>query len=248
MVYDIITFNGEVEMLEIRMQILASYVDKFVIVEATETFSRQPKELTYKPEIYKQWQDKIIYHVIDDFTDEKVLEMARNSSNTGNGEIHWVYEFYQKEKIKDALIGLNDEDICFVSDVDEIWNPEVLGIFIDDHVYKPLQNLCYIYYLNQRTTEDWTYFTGTIITRYKNIKNACLNHLRTHSKNNYRFIENGGWHFNSLGGKDRKIDAFKHPVYTVDYMESREKGLHIDESDIPQYLKDNKEKYKHLFL
>lgn len=249
MVYDIITFNGELEMLEIRLQILAPYVDKFIIVEATQTFSGKEKELSFDKyrNRFKEWGHKIIYHVLNDFTDMELYKMAKNSSNTGDGESYWMMEFIQKEMIKDALIGLDDEDICFISDADEIWNPEILPFVQGDDVYKPKQDLTYIYYLNQRTEEDWTYFTGTIVTKYKNIKDVCLNHLRTHSKNTYTFIENGGWHFNALGGMEKKLESFKHPVYTKEYMHSREKGVRIDETGLPIYLLQNKEKYTHLW-
>lgn len=243
MVYDIVSYNGEQEMLDIRIQILSPYVDRFIVVEADTTFSGVLKTLTYK-----NTNPKVTYHVISSEMDDKqTVKMAILSSNTGAGEHYWVREFVQKEKIKDALIGLHDEDICFVSDVDEIWNPEILPLVQGDDVYKPKQDLTYIYYLNQRTKEDWTYFTGTIVTKYKNIKNECLNHLRTHSKNTYTFIENGGWHFNALGGMDKKIEAFKHPVYTADYMKSRENGARIDETGLPEYLLQNKGKYKHLW-
>lgn len=248
-IIDVITFNGELDTLELRLNILSDVVDKFVIVEATETFSRKQKELTFleNRDRFLPWLHKIKYYVIDDFTDKEVLNMALLSDNTGNKETHWVYEFYQKEKIKDALKGLHDEDIVFVSDCDEIWSPEIASFPFEDEVYKPKQDLTYIYYLNQRTSENWTYFTGTIVTKYKNIKNACLNHLRTHSKNNYTFIENGGWHFNAIGGVEKKIDSFKHPVYTPEYMKTRERGLRIDETGLPEHIINNREKYKHLF-
>ena len=236
-------------MLEIRLQLLSHVVDKFVLVEATKTFSGYDKPLYYQENKarFAQWEDIIQHHIVDELRPE-LIEMARESSNTGKGESHWVIEFAQKEALKDALVELDDEDIVFVSDVDEVWNPTILtDYFIDDFVYKPRQNLCYITYLNQRTNEDWTYFTGTIVTRYKNIKNECLNHLRTHSKNTYHFIENGGWHFNALGGVDNKIAAFKHPVYTKEYMQGRQLGLHVDETQLPEYLLQNKEKYKHLW-
>ena len=233
-------------MLEIRLNLLNDHVDYFVLIEATKTFSGFDKPLYYleNKERFAQFNHKIKHYIIDDYNDEDVLNMAKNSPNTGAGESHWVMEFYQKEKIKEALIDLDDGDICYVSDVDEIWKPVEVG----EGVYKPKQDLCYIYYLNQRTNENWAYFTGTIVTKYKNIKDACLNHLRTHGRNDYIFIENGGWHFNALGGADKKIEAFKHPIYTPEYMKSREKGLRVDESDLPQYLLDNKEKYKHLFI
>lgn len=250
MVIDCFTFNGEFEMLEIRLQILSQYVDKFIIIEATKTFSGIPKPLYYQQnsDLFKQWHNKIEYFIIDDYSNEEVLEMGRKSSNVTFEHECWLNEFYQKEMIQRALENLNEEDIVFVSDVDEIWNPDILPMVQGDYVYKPKQDLTYIYYLNQRTSENWTYFTGTIVTKYKNIKNVCLNHLRTHSKNTYTFIDNGGWHFNALGGMEKKIDSFKHPIYTQGYMKTREKGARIDDTELPAYLLENKDKYKHLFI
>jgi hypothetical protein len=177
--------------------------------------------------------------------------MASESDNVTREHICWLKEFYQKELIKDAITHLNDNDICFVSDVDEIWNYNVDYSIIDDRIYKPMISNCYINYLNVKTSEEWTPisnpFTGTIVTRYHNIKNSCLNHLRTLRKTTYVFIENGGWHFNALGGIDKKIKDFQHPMYSIANMEARQIGSHINESDLPEYVLQNKEKYKHLF-
>jgi len=130
-----------------------------------------------------------------------------------------------------------------------VWN-YTLNFEIKDEIYKPKINKCYINYLNYRTGEDYTFFTGPIVTRYKNIKNECLNHLRTlrKMKNRYVFLDEGGWHFNALGGIQKKITSFRHPVYTEDYMQQRTQGGWRDEEFLPEYILKNKEKYKHLFL
>ena len=110
---------------------------------------------------------------------------------------------------------------------------------------------CYINFLNVKTDEKWSPetnpFTGPIVSRYRNIKHNCLNHLRTLRKTQYVYLQNGGWHFNALGGIQKKILDFKHPVYTIDYMKGREKGARIDENDLPEYLVENRNLYKHLF-
>lgn len=257
-IYDIFSFNNELEMLDIRLNVLNDYVDYFVIIEATETFSGVPKPLYYEQnkEMFSKFHDKIIHYVVNDTPkgfvdadcDQEALTLACNSDNVTRESLVWLKEFYQKEVIKKAISGLNDDDICYISDVDEIWNYK-LDFEIKDSIYKPMINLCYINYLNVRTNENWTYFTGPIVTRYANIKNECLNHLRTQRKMTgvYVYIENGGWHFNALGGIQKKIDAFKHPIYTNGYMLSRENGSRIDETDLPEYLTENKEKYKELF-
>jgi hypothetical protein len=153
--------------------------------------------------------------------------------------------------MKNALIHLDDDDICFVSDIDEIWNFNIFSNYeFGDEIYKPKINWCYINYLNVRTSEDWTFFTGTIITKYKNIKNGILNHMKPawRTEINRIFIDDGGWHFNSLGGIEKKVTEYKHPVNTLDYMRTREKDCRIEETYLPRYILDNKEKYKNLFL
>jgi len=248
-VIDLFYLNNELDLLEVRLNILGSFVDKFVIVEAPLTFSGVPKPLYYleNKERFAKWSDKIVHCVVEE-GDKEIMKQAYLSPNTGNGEDYWLREFYQKEYAKKALTFCKDYDLVFISDVDEIWNP-LFRKFIDfKSVYKPKQ-LPYLYYFNQRTDEDWLGWTGTIFTRYKVIKDSCINHLRTDSMTDYIVIENSGWHFNSIGGKEQKKEAFKHPVYENESeWKRREVNLHIDESDLPKYLINNKEVWKRLFL
>lgn len=265
MIYDIFSFNNELDMLELRLNILDPHVDKFVLVEADKTFSGVNKPLYYEEnkERFAKFHDKIIHYKVldspqsfdDPNCDQEILQMALNSDNVTRDHICWLIEFYQKESIKKALVELEDNDICVVSDIDEVWNHELnfdYGIYGRSKILKPKINNCYIEYLNVRTNENWTYFTGPIVCQYPMISNNCLNHLRTQHKMNhiYTFLEDGGWHFNALGGSDKKIQDFQHPVYHKDYMERRKSGWRVDETGIPQYILDNKEelKKKGLFL
>lgn len=246
MVIDAFYFLNELDTLEIRLNILDPYVDRFILVEARETFSGVPKPLYYleNKERFASWNHKIQHYIAEP---EQFIEMAKASPNTGAGEHYWIMEFAQKESLQNALKGLDDEDIVFISDVDEIWNPKMV-IGKASLIYKPKQ-LPYMYYLNQRTDEDWLGWTGTIYTQYKNIKDACINHLRTDSMTWLITREEGGWHFNSLGGQDKKREAFKHPIYENDYeWKRREINMRIDEGDLPEYLLANKDKWKRLFL
>lgn len=265
MVYDIFTFCYELELLELRLNILNDYVDKFVIIEATETFMGESKRLYFQENKHRfdKWKHKIIHYVIDDYPNDKELyEMAKRSPNVGAGEHWWVREFYQKESIKKALVGLNDDDVCYVSDIDEIWRPNLNIDFTQADMFRPRQT-SYLYYLNNRT-DGIDLWTGTIVVRYKTIKESCLNHLRTRSMTQYKVIENGGWHYEAFGGKQGaliKMNICKHPDYYQqhhrDYMTQRiennmdYKGrnlrLFIDNSDLPDYVNDHKDQYKHFF-
>lgn len=219
MVYDIFTFFNELDLLEIRFNILNDHVDRFVIVEARETFSGHPKPLYFEinKARYAKWEHKIIHYVIEnipadetdlrsrlgkknlDDLDREIIRLNLTSDNIPHGQIHWLKEFYQKENIKNALVNLRDDDRCFISDVDEIWNPSARIDFSRNDIFK-LRQFVYSYYLNNRSNEPWA---GTLVTKYKNIKNSCLNHLRTVAKTSYNYVNNGGWHFTNQGGLNK---------------------------------------------
>ena len=266
MVVDAITYNNERELLELRLNILDEFVDRFVIMEATKTFSGKPKPLYFErdKELFKKWEHKIKYYVLDDWNNEEIWEIAGKSPNTeyGKSAQHWLQEFYIKEHLKVPLTDLKDEDVVFIGDCDEIWDSKCL---------RSLNELCnlgipvklklriYSYYLNNQSNEQ---FWGTIITRYKNIKNECLNHAR--SFNCFKSSDYFGWHFTSMGGhenvKKKLTDSYTNETYAtsqvLDNLEQnindvrdflgREFTYNQDESEWPKYLQDNKLKYKHL--
>jgi beta-1,4-mannosyl-glycoprotein beta-1,4-N-acetylglucosaminyltransferase len=122
-----------------------------------------------------------------------------------------------------------------------------------------------VYYLNNRSSENWA---GTIVTKYKNIKNGCLNDMRA---NPVEFLDDGGWHFTNMGGVEaikQKIEAYDHQEFNTPEIKAKiEKRMKnnrdyvgrifdfrwrrfkfwVDESDLPEYLKAHKEHYQHLF-
>jgi len=100
-IYDIFTYNGEADILEIRLNILKDYVDQFIIVEAPTTFSGLNKPLYFKEqkERFNPFLNKIKYFVINNYpNDKKLCKLADSSSNVPkNGPEHWRREFFQKE-------------------------------------------------------------------------------------------------------------------------------------------------------
>lgn len=250
MKYDCFYFLNELDMLEMRLNILDPYVDFFVLSEATETFSGFPKPLYYQEnkERFKKWEHKIIHNVVSDYpNDIKIYFLAKTSPNVGKGEHWWVREFYQKESIKKALTGLKDNDVCYVSDVDEIWRPE-LNFEVKDAIYKPRQ-VPYLYYLNQRTDENWLGWNGTIVTKYKNIRDGVLNHLKTDSLTQFEVIEKGGWHFCALEGIEGRNKAHQHPTdSTPAFLKRKEINMRKDETGLPEYLLTHREQWKKYFM
>lgn len=247
MIYDCFTFFNELDLLEIRLNVLDPYVDYFVICESHLTFSGKEKPLYFleNKERFSKWKDKIIH-----------IEAGRYSAKDSFDQAH-----FQKELLKHTVGEFaKDDDIVYFGDLDEIWKPQE----VDDRVYK-LKQLNYSYFLNNRSTEAWI---GTIVGKWKSIKEKGFNWNRANPEN---YKEDGGWHFTNIGGAEqviKKLEAYDHQEFnTPDIKESiKEKiengqdyvgrshdwqgrafGFWTDESDLPKYLKDNKEKWIKLF-
>ena len=249
MIIDVFTYNGEKDVLDIHLNVLKDHVDQFIICEATLTFTGKEKPLYFKEVEHLYTHLPIKYYVIDE-NDPELWEMARNSPNTQGAE-HWKREFVHKESIKKALTHLQDDDIVFIGDVDEIWQP------IETNNPIKLKLKVHTYFLNNKSTEQ---FWGTIRATYFKIKESCLNHLRTNAP---KSITDYGWHFTSMGGFDefkRKLESSytEESYYTPQiqaelvtrYGESdflgRGFGFYKSE-DLPEYVLNNKEKFNHLW-
>ena len=258
MIYDCIMFNGEADLFSIRYEILKNFVDEFVVLEFNETFSGNPKPFYFEKEEFIKWPKVKYFKFTKEY--EKYLELAESSPNT-KWASHWKREFAMKEMLKDCLTHLKDDDIVFIGDCDEIWNPEFLQYF--EPVSKwgiKIPLYVYTYYLNNKSSEV---FWGNLVSRYGNIKNQILNHLRSDS-NKPVLRDNSilGWHFTSLKDRlERKLkDSYTEESYATpavldslktniennrDFL-GRDFTYTTDESDWPPWLKENKEKYLHL--
>lgn len=253
MIYDITTFNGEQEIWEIRYNILKNFVDEFRVIEFDKTFSGKEKEKKFN-----QHYSKVKHYFITEEQWSRYWQLAKESANTnyGKGAEHWIREFAMKESLKDCLLDLQDDDIVMISDCDEVWNPAIDLVNMRGIVKLKLK--VYTYFLNNRSTEQ---FWGTIRAKYRHIKSGCLNHIR--NKDYYRATQqDAGWHFTSLKDRlrDKLLDSYTEETYAskqvLDNLEDNIKNnrdflgrnfkYRIDESEWPQWLKDNKERYKHL--
>lgn len=275
-IYDTFIFFNELDLLEIRLNILNEYVDYFVLVESNRTFTGNIKPLFYNEnkDRFKKFNDKIIHVIVDDLPDsfEELSNRVGNSLESSiildcltttnipkSGGIQWLREFYQKEKIKNGLINAKDEDFIFISDLDEIWDPKINYNYNFDGNYRLNQKM-FTFFLNLETSEKWY---GTVGTKYKNIKNYSINHIRTPNKNNYNIIDNAGWHFTFQGGAEmikKKIESYSHQEFNNENIKSqiidrinnnldvfgRNFTLKVNNNLLPDYIKMNYEKYKHL--
>lgn len=205
MIYDCFQFFNELDILKLRLHIMSPIVDKFVISEATTTFSSMPKPLYYEEnkEMFKEFEDKIIHIVVDD---------------TPPGDTH-VRDTFQKSAVGRGLVNCNDDDIIIFSDLDEIPNPEkikeILPNFQDDKIYHFAQRLFYCYLNMEEVSGNLLSYAGDFegvekkqwigskMCRYKLLKeqNLQLGDLRFPERKACGVrVADGGWHFGYMGG------------------------------------------------
>lgn len=252
-IIDCVTYNGEAELWDIHYNALKDFVDKFIVCEFDVTFAGETKPLySYSLDRTKYPKANFYYRSGDDWTEEEKL-VAWNSPNTV-GAAHFTREFLQKESIKKALefYNVQDNDTIFIGDVDEIWSPNALRLV---GPFK-LKLRVYTYFLNNRSSET---FYGPIKAKYGAIKNLILNHVRTNAPRTKNYY---GWHFTSMAKDLRKklTDSYTQESYATpevlnnleyniehnqDFL-GRDFTYEINEQDWPDYLVDNREKYKEL--
>lgn len=205
MVYDCFQFFNELDILKIRLNVLDSVVDRFVISEATETFSGLKKPLYYEEnkEMFAEFADKIIHVVVED---------------TPKGDTHYR-DTFQKNAVTRGLAGCTDEDIIIFSDLDEIPNPdkirEILNNFRNDKIYHFAQRLFYCYLNMEEVSGKLLSYAGEFegVARRKWIGSKMLSYKLLREQNlllgELRFperkeigirVEDGGWHFGYMGG------------------------------------------------
>jgi len=193
-ILDCFGFCGENEILEIRLETLFKYVDKFIIVEGNKFFNGVDKKKFFDIENFKKYRSKIEYFFVENFP-----------QHNGN---NWIYENYQRNQIKLGLNNLEPSDIILISDVDEIPNLESKKfINFDSTVF--LQNM-YYYKFNIHLSKGLKWknkWAGTRSCKFKFFQSA--QNVREFRVKNYpwwrfdrkikRYIEfNGGWHFSFL--------------------------------------------------
>lgn len=208
-VYDCFLFNDEIDLLEIRLDLLFNHVDFFVIAESNQTFTSLPKPLHYKinQDRFKKYTDKIIY-----------LQLPANIPNVNA----WDNEYFQRNCLKLPLSKCSNSDIIMISDVDEIINPQEIKLRL---IIKPclVQLYYYYYYFNLKSL---VYNQVVLVSPYSFIKNFNIGKRISYELLNPEIIKctekHTGWHFSYLFGNNieryiTKINSFSHQEFNNDY-------------------------------
>jgi beta-1,4-mannosyl-glycoprotein beta-1,4-N-acetylglucosaminyltransferase len=222
-IIDTFIFYNELDLLYYRLSILNKYVDYFIIVESTYTFSGYKKPLFYlnNKDKFEEFNDKIIHIIVDD------IPYTHPNINYSLNQ-QWENEYHQRNCIKrgiDKVIHLlNDDDIILTSDVDEIPNPTILDNINNDTLIFDKSSLnrlaldMYYYNLYYRIGEGSNWHGIKLFTfhTYKTC-DLTFQQMRVYEHSNYvPIIEKAGWHLSYFGDENfiiNKIASYSHQEY-----------------------------------
>ena len=128
-IYDCFQFFDEEMLLDLRLNIMDKYVDKFVITEATYMHNGKPKKLNFDIKKYSKFKEKIIYIVVDDQPPNlyEIRDSDNDKQDTRGQKLvlnGYKRDNYQREKAAYSLKDLDPEDWIIINDIDEIPNLE----------------------------------------------------------------------------------------------------------------------------
>lgn len=242
MIYDCFLYNGESELLEIRINEL-SQCDlpvTHILIESKFTFTGKEK-----PHYYD--------NIKEQFADFPIMSISVENTIEGTP---WDRERFQRNIIMNAIDILcpSDDSIVIISDVDEIPNHKAVNSFDPKRKFAALIMKKYGYYLN--LVESGIEWDRARIMTFGYLKDKSPEEVRN---SGFEVVyPNGGWHFGWLHDKAfTKLNSFSHAELNTPESEAcinerknfwnknAMETVIIDES-FPEYLRNNIDKFKHL--
>jgi glycosyltransferase involved in cell wall biosynthesis/predicted O-methyltransferase YrrM len=213
-IIDSFLFNGEFEMLKMRLDYYYDTIDYFLICESDYTQMGQKKDLTYplNSHLFDAYKDKIRYIVYSP-TQEDIEKVKTNSFHLEN--LHIDYTRATALELSDA------STMTMVSGVDEFPKKEVLPEMWNrckDMVMDAVSCKMRTYYYSPLCELDIECYATTAVNHNTLRDVNRLSDLRKYTFN-CPHIEDGGWHLSFFHTPEliqRKIQIFAHSEYNND--------------------------------
>ncbi|MDB5953851.1 hypothetical protein [Ramlibacter sp.] len=239
--FDCFTFNGEHDLLRLRLQLLRGVVDYAVVAEASRTFTGKPKPLRFDRTLLPADGPQVIYLPVDDLEADPPSPWSNeNRQRNALGRI-------LAEPPPELAGGVRDEDWILLSDVDEIPDPRCLAAFRPALYRSALllqRNFCYAFN-NQAVTASgrevlWQRARLTTAGHFRScfgtmqrlrdfrVPGPLRSIARGWNKLRTQRLAQAGWHFSYLMTPQQiveKLAAFSHQEFntpeiaSVDYIQ-----------------------------
>jgi len=253
-IFDCFMYFDEDVVLDVRLNTLDQYVNKFVIVESLFTHKGDKRDLKFDIKKFNKFKNKIVYLVYEKepFEIESINETDTENEKSGKFILNAAYrENGQRNFISEGLKNAHDEDFILISDLDEI--PNLSNINLNNFREKLIffnQEMFYYKFNLKLPNFNWV---GTKSCKKKNFLSAqWLRNIKDKnypfyridllfSKNKYtniKFIKNGGWHFTNI----KTSEEIRHKLSS--YLHHREFDLNpLSTSEIDELIKNKKAIY-----
>jgi len=234
-IFDCFMYYDEDLILDLRLNYLNSYIDKFVIVESNYTHSGESRKLLFDIKKFSKFKDKINYIILDKLPTDLFTINTGDSDHKQNSKI--ILNAMKRENLQRQTIlkGLNlasPDDLIIISDIDEIPNLEENNITEIKNKIIFFKQKYFHYKFNLKLEK--TYWHGSRACKKKhlispqwlrNIKDKDypfwridtfffnLINQNTKKYKNIKFIKNGGWHFSNLKNPadiEKKMKTYAH--------------------------------------
>ena len=237
-------FFDEEMLLDLRLNIMNKYVDKFIITEATYMHSGKNKKLVFDINKFSKFKDKIIYNVVDKQPDNiEIVDKDDDNIARGNKLIHNSIkrENYQREMAKQLLEDAQDEDVILINDIDEIPNLSEINfnninnkivIFKQKTFYYKF-NLIYgnLIWHGSRACKKKDFISPQWLRNIKHKKYPIWRIDSIFSKKKYNdiyYVKNGGWHFTNIKSPENLEKKFQKFLHHQDFEASGLKLVDIE--------------------
>ena len=228
-IFDCFMYYNEDVILDLRLNYLNQFVDKFIIDESTFNHRGQKKKLNFNINNFSKFKNKIEYFIseeqpanIEEIND-KDTDKEKSRKYILNG---YRRDNFQRNYISKGINEVDNDDVIIISDIDEIPNLRKINIQeIKDNLIFFNQKMCYYKFNLFQKDYNWV---GSRACKKKNlvspqwlrdIKPKIYPKWRVDtffSKIKYTniiFVNNGGWHFSYLNTPElieQKLQSYTH--------------------------------------
>lgn len=218
-VFDGFTFDDELDLLRVRMQLLSGVVFRFVVVEASLTHAGLPKPFHFRDNraLFAEFDAQVLHVALDSLPQEADACLPGNASCSYSA--HWQREGSQRNAIMAAVErycaqeaashdACRADDIVLVSDVDELPRPAAVKQLQQCQGFTfpvALHMRMHYYTLNSVWLDDdgnpwpWSHAKAAPLSLLRQPQHSPYA-LRLNNPPPAMAISDAGWHLSYFGG------------------------------------------------
>ena len=253
-IFDCFMFYDEEMLLDIRLNTLDKFIDKFIVVESTFTHSGKKRDLLFDIKKFQKFKDKINYFVVENLP--KGIEDINSYDSEDIKESKIILNAYRREhhqrnSILNLLKSAEPNDQIIISDVDEIPNLENIN-FNEIKNKIILFNQKMFYYKFNLILENMNWHGSKSCKMKDLISPQWLRDVKDKkyplwridaffSEKKYTdvfFVEDGGWHFTNIKTPEEIDKKLRSYLHHIEYDQSN-----ISAKEIDKMIKEKKPVY-----